>query len=139
MSFKSRAGISVGIAFGIAFATPALTAPANAAVTSVSQNCMQGTFEICTYISRAGRDVEYMKGWMRNDKSDKQKAMHIELEGPNGLIKNCPTFSIGENSNSPNCVWSPNPPAHTLGQYCTTLWQDNYGQYINWGTECINA
>jgi len=47
--------------------------------------------------------------------------VHLELSGPHGLIKNCPTITVGAFDND-YCTWSPNAN-ETAGRYCVTVWQ----------------
>jgi hypothetical protein len=130
----------VGIAAGIVLLASVVALPATPALATAGPNCITQNWEVCVYVNGSGLHINYMKGWMRNNSVDATSPMHIELEGPNGLIKNCATFVAPGRSNGPNCQWSPNRNV-TAGRYCTTLWeyQAAFNEWINWGTECIDV
>src|SRR4029077_615811 len=67
--------------------------------------------------------------------------VHIELYGPHGLIKNCPTFNTNGGT-SPYCIWTnPHPTVNqTGGNYCSEGWQlIAPGDYGSLGVECIDV
>jgi hypothetical protein len=136
MSLTSR----ISIAATAAIVLSLIALPATPALAS-GQSCIDrnpGT-EICVYVGGSGLHINYVKGWARNNYSYTITGLHIELEGPPGLIKNCASFSLRSGTNSANCEWSPNKNV-TSGRYCATLWQSNgNGGYLDLGTPCVDV
>jgi hypothetical protein len=70
--------------------------------------------------------------------------MHVEIYGPNGLIKNCATFTLGSGlgTHGPTCTWTnPSPNANEpAGDYCSVAWQYLGGNnYAEGAPECIGV
>jgi hypothetical protein len=139
MRFWSR--IIIGAAITMTVAVSALALPGGLAYASTGNACT--TYPAygltCVNITGTGLHIDSMKGWMRNNTGTSIPRLHIELSGPNGLIRNCSTFTAAAHSNSPNCIWSPNKP-ETGGHYCVTLWQYEGGTLYNkFGQDCVDV
>jgi hypothetical protein len=135
--------IIVGMAAMIMVAGSAIALPGGPAYASTGNACNTYSWGlVCVNITGTGLDVDSMKGWIRNDTSDYLPYLHIELwSSPHGLIKNCPTsgsWDISPDSNSPNCIWSPNAP-ETGGSYCVILWQLQGSSQVQLGRECVDV
>jgi hypothetical protein len=144
MSFRSRILTSfrsrLGIAAGVALLAPAIVLPASASQASAQSCYIYGNpgFTTCVYVSGGGLYVNYVKGWTHNNTRSTWHNLHIEIEGPPGLLKNCSPFTLGPNATSPNCTWTRNGTV-TAGRYCSTLWWWNGSGYLNFGTPCVNV
>jgi hypothetical protein len=75
----------------------------------------------CISTTGTGLYIGTLSGWGNNATLISYQGVHIELYGPNGLIKNCPDFNLSPGYSTPVCSWSPNhnEPAGTYGQ---TIW-----------------
>jgi len=94
--------------------------PASPAVAAGSW-CHPGTLsfpQACISTTGTGLYIGTLSGWVNNTTGTSWANLHIELYGPNGLIKNCPEFTLQILGRSPVCSWSPNhnEPAGTYGQ-----------------------
>lgn len=105
---------------------PASSAVASSAVASPNavSVCHPGTLSFpqpCISVTGSGLYIGTLSGWDNNSTGTSWPNLHIELTGPNGLIKNCPEFNLQVGRGSPVCSWSPNhnEPAGTYGQ---TTW-----------------
>lgn len=142
MRFWSR--IIIGIVATMMVAGAAIAVPGGPAYASTGNACNKyDSYLVCVNITGAGLHVDSMKGWMRNTTSgDYFPYLHLELwSSPHGSIKNCPTsgsWDIAPDSNSPNCIWSPNH-SETGGTYCTILWQYQSPNYVQLGRECVSV
>lgn len=140
MRFWSR--IIIGIAATMMVAGVTIALPGGPAYASTGNACTTYSWGlVCVNITGTSLHVDSMKGWMRNNTSDSLPGLHIEMTGPHGLIKNCPSsgsWYIYPNSNSPNCIWSPNAN-ETGGTYCVILWQYQSGSYVAVGRECVKV
>jgi hypothetical protein len=133
-SFRMKVGATAGAALLAIFLLPASAAMASAQVCSGG-----GGISECTYVNGTGLHINYMKGWGHNNFGNRSGPVHIELEGPPGLIKNCAAVTLPPGGNTPNCVWSPNRTV-TAGNYCSTAWElTSPGHYHKWGTACVDV
>jgi hypothetical protein len=134
MSFRKRLTVLLGI---LALA-PALllTLPATTAWAS-GTGCDGNGLDTCVHVQGTGLYVDYMSAWTVNTTSRTVTGLHIELHGPTGLLKNCPSFTLAAGQTSPICTWTPKGDVRA-GNYCATLWQYIAGTYDNDGTLCAN-
>jgi hypothetical protein len=92
----------------------------------------------CVNITGTGLHIKTMKGWWRNESGVTLSGIHIELEGPNGRIKNGPTVTVRNDSNSPNVVWSPNRN-EKAGRYCSVAWYYEDHHFVDLGGDCVSV
>ena len=96
----------------------------------------------CTTVAGSGLKVQSISGYVHNPDDGTLSNMHVEIYGPNGLIQNCATFSVGPDDNGPICKWT-NPTPNTnrpAGDYCSVTWQYEGGNsYEEGGPECIDV
>jgi hypothetical protein len=105
-------------------------------------NYPAGAWANCTTVIGSGLKITSISGFMVNDVNVTEKNMHVEIYGPNGLIKNCGTFSVAGGSLGPTCTWTnPSPNANEpAGSYCSVSWQlESNGTYQDSGAECIGV
>ncbi len=117
---KARLGITMGVAV---LAAGFAVLPANHALAS-GGSCQpeaNGNLVTCVYVSGSGLHVNYVQGSVNNGGVGDQLKVHIELTGPHGLIKNCPSTTVGS-LDTIYCTWPPNAN-ETAGNYCATSWQ----------------
>jgi hypothetical protein len=111
-------------AFGAGLVIMMVSLPASSAVAAVS-TCHPATLSVpqpCASVTGSGLHIGTLSGWDNNTTGTSWSNLHIELTGPNGLIKNCPEFNLPVGYSTPVCSWSPNSnePAGSYGQ---TTWQ----------------
>jgi len=132
-SFKSRLAIVAGVALlASAIAMPATTALAS------GQTCNESSLTTCVYVEGSGLYVDYAQGWATDNTAFTYNNLHIEIEGPAGLLQNCGTFSLSYGQTSPSCFWERNGDVEA-GNYCATLWYYTNGEYYNMGTPCVDV
>jgi hypothetical protein len=116
------AGLVIAI---VSFPASSAVASPDAASPDAASGCHPATLSApqpCISVTGSGLDIGTLSGWDINSTQTSWANLHIELTGPNGLIKNCPQFTLQVGYESPVCSWSPNhdEPAGTYGQ---TTWQ----------------
>lgn len=89
-------------------------------------SCVESTPWSCTQVYGNGTFIVQMNGWAHNASSVTIADLYLQLtyidkSGVLHNIKKCATFSISPNTNSPNCIWTPNH-SEPSGDYRTTLW-----------------
>lgn len=96
----------------------------------------------CTTVTGSGLKITSISGYVHNPADGGLSNLHVEIYGPNGLIKNCGTFSVGATDNGPICTWT-NPSPNTnqrAGDYCSVTWQYEGGNsYAEGGAECVGV
>jgi hypothetical protein len=114
-----------------------LLVPATMAM-ATAQRCSDAA---CANVVGSGLTVDYMQGWSVNSGSVPNAGVHIEIEGPSGLIKNCPSYTIPAGGKGPVCQWNPTPGKTVpAGSYCAVAWvYDGILGYQSIGTACINV
>jgi hypothetical protein len=96
----------------------------------------------CTTVVGGGLKITSISGYTVNYLRGSQSNMHVEIYGPNGLIKNCAPFTLPGGGQGPTCTWNnPNPNATmTAGDYCSVAWQYQGNNYYEEGApECIGV
>jgi hypothetical protein len=96
----------------------------------------------CTTVVGSGLKITSVSGYTLNYARSSLSNMHVEIYGPNGLIKNCSPFTLPGGGQGPTCTWTnPSPNATmTAGDYCSVAWQyqgNNY--YAEGAPECIGV
>jgi len=134
LSFKVR----IAAAAGAAFVAIALILPASSAM-ATGQSCAYsgGPFQTCSYVNGSGLHINYQQGSVYNERNDTWYDVHIELSGPDGLIKNCAQTNIAGGATI-YCTWSPNAN-EPGGNYCATAWEYLNDQYVNQGEACLDV
>lgn len=93
-------------------------------------------------VNGSGLKINYVSGYVKNTADGTLSNMHVEIYGPNGLIKNCGTFSVGPDDTGPICKWT-NPSTNATeeaGDYCSVTWQYEGGDsYEEGGAECVDV
>jgi hypothetical protein len=125
---------------GGSLVTAAIVLPASPAMASGSscqyEEDMEGN--TCAAVTGSGLHIDSLKGSFENLLGGTQDAIHIELSGPNGLIKNCAQTNVAA-LQTITCTWSPNKP-ETQGNYCSTTWHyDGDGDYTSYGKACVDV
>jgi hypothetical protein len=90
----------------------------------------------------SGLKVTSISGFTVNEVNVALPNMHVEIYGPNSLIKNCGTFTSEPGVNGPACTWTnPSPNTNeTAGNYCSVTWQlESNGAYQDSGAECTGV
>jgi hypothetical protein len=130
LSIKVRLWAALGFAIALA---AGLLFSASPAMASASK-CMDGsgvTGDECTYINGVASIINYMQGVFYNGGFITIYNIHVELAGPNGLIKNCKQVNVLAGEGTPTCQWSPNND-EPYGTYCSYAWKEissnNYKQ-----------
>jgi hypothetical protein len=140
LSFRTRAaGAATVAALAAIFAFFLPVGAANASATT----CHPITsLSECTSVAGSGLKITSISGHLYNSTLEVSYSnVHIEIYGPNGLIKNCGQYNQGF-GNGPTCSWTnPHPTANmTPGDYCSEAWQYTYGSgYAPLSTECIGV
>jgi hypothetical protein len=98
----------------------------------------------CTTVNGSGLKITSISGYTVNASTATYPNMHIEFYGPNGLIHNCGTFTLGGGlgTHGPTCTWTnPNPNTNEpAGDYCSVAWRYlGGGNYQEGGPECIGV
>jgi hypothetical protein len=123
----SAALIGGGLLAVMAFVVPASPAMASA------KSCEGGEvseYTTCESISGGGLTIVSDTGTFElvGDEGGEVTNMHIELSGPNGVIKNCPQVANVVDGQTISCTWSPNH-TETGGDYYATSWHYNGSGY----------
>jgi hypothetical protein len=93
----------------------------------------------CTDVSGSGLHINYLRGYFVNQYPSPTDNVHIELYGPNGVIKNCGSYTATTDNTSHPCRWSPNAKEKG-GNYCSRAWQYNGGgNYEEIAEECVDV
>lgn len=107
---------------------PANAAAAAAAAAVTQRNCginIVNLVDQCTSLTSSGKHIDSLSGWAENLPEDfplSYPDVHIELYGPKGLIKNCPSISNwSPGQTTLTCTWSPND-TRAAGNYCSRVW-----------------
>jgi hypothetical protein len=121
----------------------ATTAPVVPATASGCNTASLDQWHNCTTVTGSGLKITSISGYGVSEVDGTLSNLHVEIYGPNGLIKNCGTFSIpGMGDTGPICSWTnPKPSTNqTAGDYCTITWQYEGGTtYKSGGAECIGV
>ncbi len=121
----------------------AAVVPASAATASGCNTASINQWHNCTTVTGSGLKITAISGYGVSEVDGNLSNLHVEIYGPNGLIKNCGTFSIpGMGDTGPICSWTnPNPKtSQTAGDYCTITWQYQGGNsYKAGGAECVGV
>jgi hypothetical protein len=130
LSIRLRIVASLGFAIAVAAGFSLSASPAMASISK----CMDGsgvTGDECTSVNGTGNHVNNMQGVFYNGGFITIYDIHVELAGPNGLIKNCKQVNVLAGEGTPTCEWSPNAN-ETPGVYCSYAWKlisaNNYKQ-----------
>ena len=91
----------------------------------------------CVAVSGSGLHVNSVTGSYSNLTASLKSNVHIQLTGPQGVIKNCGQTNVAGNTTT-NCTWSPNAN-EPAGNYCTTTWQYGGGTYTDIGHACVGV
>lgn len=139
-SIRARVWVASGalLLAGIV-AVPATTVMASA--TDCNPNPLT-TVDECTSVKGTGLYVDSIGGQTFSNVPYNVDAVHIEIYGPHGHIKNCPAFNLGPFGASPVCLWvNPTPHVHvTAGDYCSRAWEYLGGtNYADLSNECVNV
>jgi len=124
---RSAALIGGGL-LAAAFIVPA--SPAMASATSCEPGEL-AEFTTCESISGSGLTINSDTGTFELlEDGGEVTDMHIELSGPDGLIKNCPQVANVVDGQIISCTWS---PKHTepAGDYYATSWHYNGHGYTD--------
>jgi hypothetical protein len=123
----------------------AITYTAASLVPATGSGCNEFTLAPwynCTTVTGSGLKIQSVSGYVHNPDDGTLSNMHVELYGPDGLIQNCGTFSVGADDNGPICKWT-NPSPNTnepAGDYCSVTWQYEGGNsYEEGGPECVDV
>jgi hypothetical protein len=136
-SFKARLSAAAGAAL-LATAIALWASPAMASATNCNQP-MPLSVQECTAISGSGLHINSMSGWANSYQAYVIPNVHIELEGPNGLIKNCSQHNVPIGGSTPVCTWSPNHN-EKAGLYCSTAWEHpSGGGYVKIASVCVDV
>lgn len=129
-----RLGMAAGAALlALAFALPA--SPAMATGYACDYNTPVDT---CDEVNGSGLLIEYMLGSFGNGAQPTVTGIHIELSGPQGLIKNCPQTNV-LGFTTIYCRWDAAGDVPG-GYYCTTAWQQYVpGKYVELGRACVDV
>ncbi len=125
---------------GGSLVTAAIVLPASPAMAS-GRSCqyeedMEGN--TCAAVTGSGLHIDSLEGSFENLLGGTQDDIHIELSGPNGLIKNCSQTNVAA-LQTITCTWSPNH-SETTGNYCSTTWHyDGDGDYTSYGKACVDV
>jgi hypothetical protein len=132
--------------FAMAAALLAMTAPAALASTKTQSGCathaladgLDGLIRQCTTVVGTGSHISSLSGYAVNYADPTSlPPVHIELYGPNGLIKNCAQVTLGYGGRTPTCKWTAPVGPIATGEYCSETWIYNYpGNYTNAGNNC---
>ncbi|HZR53785.1 MAG TPA: hypothetical protein VFB06_30290 [Streptosporangiaceae bacterium] len=133
---KARLGITTGVAI---MAAGFAVLPASQALASARscQNEANGFLEGCANVNGSGLHINSLQGVVTNIGVGDQHMVHLELSGPHGLIKNCPTITVGS-LDSDSCTWSPNAN-ETAGSYCVTVWQFASNKWVARAKACVGV
>lgn len=86
-----------------------------------------------------GTHIYSLSGWAENLPESINQSFpdaHIELYGPNGLIKNCASVAQWASGEwLPTCTWSPND-TRAAGNYCSRSWSYIGTTWYDVGNEC---
>jgi hypothetical protein len=135
MSFRKKV---TGLLGTLALASALLAAlPATTAWASGS-SCDGNSLYTCVHVQGTGLYVDEVDGGTVNTTAGTVTGLHIELHGPNGLLKNSPTFSLASLQGSADYTWNHHGNV-TGGNYCATLWQLIGSTYYNDGTACLDV
>jgi hypothetical protein len=142
--------IRPAVILATAAAALVMTAPGALAVTPAStvnqHGCakhflvdgLNGFYEQCTTVIGSGSQITSLSGYAVSyaDPTD-LPPVHIELYGPNGLIKNCAQVKLGYAGRTPTCSWTAGIGPKVYGAWCSEAWIYNYpGNYTNIGNNC---
>jgi len=132
IKFAARIAAVAGAALlAASFGLPAQLAHAS------QQVCAQSVdLDSCNDVTGSGLHITSMVATVYNE-GDTADGIHIELSGPNGLIKNCAQVNIGGGGTT-SCSWDPNAN-ETAGNYCSDTWQDVSGTYTDRGHACVDV
>ncbi len=135
MSFKKRLAMLSG---ALALAPALLLVVPTTAAWASGTGCNDNSLYTCIHVQGSGLYVDYIGVSTANQTNGAVSGLHFELHGPNGLIKNFPTFTAPYLGGSGYYKWTRNGNVRG-GNYCATLWQDVGGTYYNDGTACLNV
>jgi hypothetical protein len=137
----TRVLIRLGGGAGAAILALAFVLPAGAAGATATQSCKQepnGWAYTCVNVSGSGNYISTMVGTVTNVSNTTQNKVHLELSGPDGLIKNCKQTSVPGGYGHISCTWSPHANEEA-GNYCATTWQYVSGVgYVSRGSPCVS-
>jgi hypothetical protein len=96
--------------------------------------------QTCTTVNGSGLKINWIQGFEKVTVDGNNWPTHIEIYGPNGLIKNCGTYTTPKTGNGPTCTWRNPSPGTSMraGDYCAATWLNVNG---NWEEtpECIGV
>lgn len=132
--------------FATVAAVLVMTAPAALASTKTQSGCaihalvggLNGIYRQCTTVIGTGSHITSLSGYAVNGSEPTSlPPVHIELYGPNGLIKNCAQVTLGAGGRTPTCSWTAPTGPIAVGEYCSEMWIYNYpGNYTDAGNNC---
>ena len=95
----------------------------------------------CTKVSGSGLHINSLSGWAEHLSYDitDYPSVHIELYGPDGHIKNCPSIDdFPPGYVTLTCTWSPNANEEP-GSYCSQTWSLIGTTYKRLAWACIDV
>jgi hypothetical protein len=135
---RSRlAALAMGCLLAVGAALVALPASSAKASATVCEPGEDNMWRTCSAVTGSGLTIDSLTGSFENLSNGTVDDMHIELSGPNGLIKNCAQVNVGPLATI-TCTWSPDH-TETQGDYCATSWHYNGSGYTSYGEACVDV
>lgn len=140
MRIKFMFGASIALLAAGLIAAPAASAHIQPSYTACSNAFLYDLY-LCNDVQGSGLHITSMTASVSSQSDREYDALHIQLYGPAGTIKNCAVFNLDYSDayTSPVCGWYPNKNERA-GDYCARVWQDNGGgNYTSLLTECVGV
>jgi hypothetical protein len=98
----------------------------------------------CTSVVGKGLIIEHISGVTFSNVPFAIDRVHIQIYGPNGTLKNCPSFRLPGFGKGKTCLWT-NPHPHIkvkAGNYCSKAWEETSTKPVHFtelSAECIKV
>jgi hypothetical protein len=135
-------GLAITPASASSVPRPVVTAASASAATVTQHNCglnAENLVTQCTSLTSNGTHIVSLSGYANHLAADPDSYpdVHIELYGPNGLIKNCATIANWQaGDTTPTCTWTGPSGNVKAGDYCSRTWSEEGTTFRDLANEC---